>query len=120
IGAGFGQAARQLIERLDIRTYAVCDLPENLFLSAFYLQGLFPERRAAFVDGQDDGAGAELAFVVPRLLHHLAGPFDLVLNAYSFQEMNRASVEEYFAFAAAALEPDGLLYSLNAHGKAEI
>jgi hypothetical protein len=29
-------------------------------------------------------------------------------------------VEEYFAFAVSALEPDGLLYSLNAHGKAEI
>jgi putative sugar O-methyltransferase len=120
IGAGFGQAARQLLERLDIGTYAVCDLPENLFLSAFYLQGLFPERQPAFVDENEDGAGARLAFVVPRLLRHLSGPFDLVLNSYSFQEMNRASVNEYFAFGAANLAPNGLMYSLNAHGKDEI
>lgn len=115
IGAGFGQAARMLIERLDVRNYAVCDLPENLFLSAFYLQALFPEQTASF-----GGGDAGLAFVVPPHAARLAGPFDLVLNSYSFQEMNRASVEEYFSLAMRTLADDGRFYSLNSHGKDEI
>ncbi len=115
IGAGFGQVARALIERLDVRTYAVCDLPENLFLSAFYLQALFPGRTASF-----GGGDAGLAFVVPPHAAQLSKPFDLVLNSYSFQEMNRASVEEYFSLAARTLSRDGRFYSLNSHGKDEI
>jgi putative sugar O-methyltransferase len=120
IGAGFGQAARQLLERLDISTYAICDLPENLFLSAFYLRALFPERTAAFVGDGETGVDSGLAFVVPPAARELAGPFDLILNSYSFQEMNRRSVEEYFALASRTLSDDGVFYSLNAHGKDEI
>jgi putative sugar O-methyltransferase len=115
IGAGFGQAARMLIERLDVTTYAVCDLPENLFLSAFYLQALFRERRSTF--GGGDGG---LVFVTPPDAERLAGPFDLVLNSFSFQEMTRASVNRYFSLARRLLVPDGVLYSLNAHGKDEV
>jgi putative sugar O-methyltransferase len=120
IGAGFGQAARLIMERLDVTSYVICDLPENLFLGAFYLQGLFPERQVAFIDRETADPGNALAFVVPPFAETLEGPFDLILNSYSFQEMNRASVEGYFALAARTLAPDGVFYSLNSHGKDEI
>jgi putative sugar O-methyltransferase len=121
IGAGYGQVASQLIQRLDVRSYAVCDLPQNLLLSAFYLQASFPGRPAAFVraDAPPDDEAA-LLFTVPALLHRLAGPFDLVVNSYSFQEMNLASVQEYFAFVSERLTPQGLFYSLNAHAKSGV
>lgn len=115
IGAGFGQAARLLLERLDVEVYAVCDLPENLFLSAFYLQALHPDRVPAF--GGGDGA---LVFVAPPHAGELRVPFDLVLNSYSFQEMTQASVDRYFALAVETLAPDGVFYSLNAHGKDDV
>jgi putative sugar O-methyltransferase len=121
IGAGYGQVAHQLLQVLDIESYAVCDLPENLFLGAFYLQGNFPERRAAFLGPSDvPPAAAQLVFSVPPLVDRLEGPFDLIVNSYSFQEMNRESVDKYFKHAERTLADDGLFYSLNAHGKAGI
>lgn len=120
IGAGYGQVATQLLERLDIGSYVVCDLAENLFLSAFYLQGNYGDRSVAFLGEGADGADAQLVFLVPSLLESMSGPFDLVVNSYSFQEMTRRSVEEYFAFVERTLAPDGLFFSLNAHGKSEI
>jgi putative sugar O-methyltransferase len=118
IGAGYGQVAHQLLQQLDIATYAVCDLPENAFLGAFYLQANWPDRTAALVAGEDDGIDAGLVFTVPPLLERLHGPWDLVINSYSFQEMNRESVDAYLAHAAATLADDGFVYSLNSHGKA--
>jgi putative sugar O-methyltransferase len=121
IGAGYGQVAHQLMQVFDVESYTVCDLPENLFLGSFYLQGNFPQRTAAFLDGSGGvPAGAELIFTVPPFLDRLAGPYDLILNSYSFQEMNRESVDEYFEHASRTLADDGLFYSLNAHGKAGI
>jgi putative sugar O-methyltransferase len=117
IGAGYGQVAHQLLQQLDIATYAVCDLPENAFLTSFYLQGNWPARTAAFVAAEGDRSDAGLVFTVPPLLGELEGPWDLIINSYSFQEMNRESVDAYLAHAAATLGHDGLLYSLNAHGK---
>jgi putative sugar O-methyltransferase len=122
IGAGYGQAAYQLFQQLKIDCYTICDLPENLFLSSFYLQANFPDKKAVFVkeNGISRHEQAELAFVAPPFLKTLQGPFDLVINSYSFQEMNRASVDEYFDFVDDTLAPDGLFYSLNAHRKAGV
>jgi SAM-dependent methyltransferase len=120
IGAGYGQVAHQLHQLLPIELYAVCDLPENLFLGAYYLQANLPDRAVAFV-GADGTAPTEgLAFTIPPFLERLGGGFDVIVNTYSFQEMNRESVEEYFRFAETALAPEGFLYSLNTHGKAGV
>ena len=118
IGAGYGQVAHQLLQQLDIVTYAVCDLPENAFLGAFYLQANWPQRSVALIADEHDSADAGLVFTVPPLLGKLAGPWDVVINSYSFQEMKRESVDAYLAHAAATLAEDGFLYSLNSHGKA--
>lgn len=115
IGAGYGQVAHQLLQQLDIETYAFCDLPENAFLTAYYLQLNHPEREVRFVDG-----AAGLTFTVPPYLERLEGTFDLIVNSYSFQEMTLESVRTYLDFAAQRLTPDGFLYSLNAHGKAGV
>jgi hypothetical protein len=122
IGAGYGQVAVQLHGCLDIARYAVCDLPENGFLGAFYLQANLPGAAAAYMerdrfDGEPD---ARLLFAPPSALDRLDGPYHLILNSYSFQEMTRASVEAYLRHAAQTLSDDGILYSLNAHGKAGI
>ncbi len=121
IGSGYGQAACQLLQQLSIQSYVICDLPENLFLSAFYLPSSFPEKKAAFLkeEGVVDPA-EDLVFLIPAFLQKMKGPFDLVINSYSFQEMSRSSVEDYFHFTEKTLAADGVFYSLNAHGKDEI
>jgi SAM-dependent methyltransferase len=121
IGAGYGQVAWQLFQQLQIQSYAICDLPENLFLSSFYLQANFPEKSADFIE-QDKSAEShsQFFFAIPPFLRNLAGKFDLIINSYSLQEMNLESVNGYFEFAAERLESGGLFYSLNSHGKAGV
>jgi putative sugar O-methyltransferase len=121
IGAGYGQVAHQLLQQLDVETYAVCDLPENAFLTAYYLQVNHPDRQALFA-GADESMGGTpgLAFAIPPHLHRLEGTYDVIVNSYSFQEMTLDSVRDYIGFAAERLNPDGFLYSLNAHAKAGV
>jgi SAM-dependent methyltransferase len=121
VGAGYGQGPQQLFAHLPIRSYAVCDLPENLFLSSFFLQAALPDKPCAFVEpGRDPASPDGLVFCIPPALENLPGPFDVVVNAYSFQEMNLESVRGYFEAIAERLAPDGIFYSLNAHGKAGV
>jgi putative sugar O-methyltransferase len=122
IGAGYGGVADQLLQMLDISLYAICDLPENGFLSGFCLQAAHPEREALFLGGSGvpQGAAPGLLFALPDDLELLDGEFDLIVNSYSFQEMTAASVHDYVDFAARRLIADGLLYSLNSHGKAGV
>jgi putative sugar O-methyltransferase len=119
IGPGYGQGPLQLIGRIKISTYAVCDLPENLFLSSFYLQASQSELPVSFV-AVDEVAERGVIFTTPPDLERLRGPFDLVVNAYSLQEMNLQSVLTYYRFIAANLAEDGFFYSLNSHGKAGV
>ena len=119
IGPGYGQGAVQLIERLPIASYAICDLPENLFLSSYYLQTAQSKLPVSFV-AEGESASEGIVFATPPDLERLQGPFDLVVNAYSLQEMNLESVQAYYAFIAEHLDEDGLFYSLNAHGKAGV
>jgi putative sugar O-methyltransferase len=119
IGAGYGAVADQLMRRVDVASYTICDLPENLFLSGYYVPANHPQRSVAFLRPVAP-QGAELSFVAPPYLDVAEGPFDLIVNSYSFQEMNRSSVDRYLRFAAQRLAADGLLFSLNAHGKAGI
>jgi putative sugar O-methyltransferase len=122
IGAGYGQVAHQLLQQLDVETYAVCDLPENAFLTGFYLQANHPERETRFVGPDEPPASVApgLVFTIPPFLERIDGEFDLIVNSYSFQEMTLDSVHEYLAFAAERLKDGGLLYSLNAHAKAGV
>lgn len=120
IGAGYGQVAHQLLQQLDVETYAVCDLPENAFLTGYYLQANHPDREATFVGSGEAEASGALVFTIPPFLDRLDGEFDLIINSYSFQEMTLDSVQEYVAFAAERLTAGGFLYSLNAHAKAGV
>jgi putative sugar O-methyltransferase len=121
IGAGYGQMALQLHRHLQIAHYAVCDLPENGFLGAFYLQANLAGD-AAYLEphGLAGAPDSALMFATPSSLDRLEGPYDLILNSYSFQEMSRASVDAYLRHAEQTLADGGVLYSLNAHGKAGI
>jgi tetratricopeptide (TPR) repeat protein len=63
---------------------------------------------------------SSLNFGLPAAIDNLAGGFDLILNSFSFQEMNKLSVETYIDWASKALKKDGILVSFNSHGKAGV
>ena len=121
IGAGWGACAYQLHQAADILSYTIVDLPENLCLSSTYLTAVLPDRVAQFVDcepgGQQPPASGTLHFGLPPAIDKLAGPYDLMLNTVSLQEMDRETVLEYLGWAARSLAPDGVLVSFNSHDK---
>jgi putative sugar O-methyltransferase len=119
IGAGYGGVAEALIRRLNPATYVVCDLPHNLFLSAFYLSVNYPERSLCFVNenAPETIPPNSLVFATPTGLERIQERFTLAVNTFSFQEMPIAEVHRYFAYVRDHL--DGLFYFLNHHRVAE-
>jgi hypothetical protein len=125
IGAGMGICASQLHQVCDVNSYTVIDLPENLCLSSVFLSTTLPSRIVNFIECDKSSHNFEmlsssLNFGLPAAIDHLAGDFDLILNSFSFQEMNKLSVETYMDWASKALKKDGILVSFNSHGKAGV
>lgn len=122
IGAGYGSVAYQLLKKLNIKQYTICDLPENLFLSSYYLQVNFPDRNSIFVTKNKFTIkhSADFKFLIPPFLEKIPEKFDLVINSFSFQEMNLKSVKTYFDYIKQHLTDDGIFYSLNSHGKSGV
>ena len=124
IGAGWGACATQLHQVADISSYTVIDLPENLYLSSVYLSAVLPEREVEFLDvvGPRHAGHREnrVLAMLPGALDRLDCRYDLIFNSFSFQEMDAGTVDAYLGWAVRALQPKGILVSLNSHGKAGI
>ncbi len=123
IGAGWGAAAYQLHHMLDVRSYAIVDLPQNLLLSTVYLASTLG--RALTLVSQAGEALKQLpeksvCGLLPSALPRLTGSFDLILNSFSLQEMEADTVEAYLDWIGTALATDGIFVSFNSHGKAGI
>lgn len=124
IGAGWGGCASQLHQVCDVSSYTIIDLPENLCLSSAYLQATLNRREPHFLDchpGATFNVGPNgMYFGLPAAIDNLPGPYDLIINTVSFQEMDQETVDAYLSWAAKVLAPDGILVSFNAHDKAGI
>jgi len=124
IGAGWGACASQLHQVCDVASYTIIDLPENLCLSSTYLRNTLTGRQPHFIDCTPDAiikpGQAALCFGLPAAVDNLPGPYDLIINTVSFQEMDRETVEAYLSWGSKVLAPDGILVSFNAHDKAGI
>jgi putative sugar O-methyltransferase len=104
IGGGFGGFAYHLLRTNRPLTYVNFDLPENLFISSYYLSLAFPDKKILLYDnaamGMDRAAleryDAVLVpnFILPRLAECCV---DLFLNTISFSEMEHATIGEYYA-----------------------
>lgn len=121
IGAGWGACAYQLHHVADVGSYTVIDLPENLCLSSVYLNATLPRKISGFVDCAPDTEITPLPnhlyFALPPAIDNLPGRYDVLLNTFSFQEMDKETVSEYFKWAARSLSNDGILVSFNSHDK---
>lgn len=121
IGAGWGACAQQLHGLLDIDSYVIVDLPHNLHISSIYLATVMPERRLDVLDVAGEVIESIPAGTVvgclPATISRLAAKYDLVLNSFSLQEMSLDTVNVYMDWIASVLSDDGILVSLNSHGK---
>jgi putative sugar O-methyltransferase len=122
IGAGWGACAYQLHSLLEIDSYVIVDLPQNLHISCIYLATTLPQRRLEILDviGEPvaDIPTKSIVGCLPATISRLNAKFDLVLNSFSLQEMSLDTVKTYMDWIEGALSDDGLFISFNSHGKA--
>ncbi|NPV85841.1 MAG: putative sugar O-methyltransferase [Anaerolineae bacterium] len=120
IGAGYGGVAEILIQNLQPDAYIICDLPQNLFLGAFYLSVNHPDFSLIFVNNEppQEIPRRSLVFATPKGLEVIDRRFSLVINTISFQEMTLSEVNRYFKYIQNHLADNGLFYFFNHHGAA--
>ena len=119
IGGGWGQCADQMLQTRKINNYTFIDLPQNLYLTAFFIIMSNKDRSYEFVsDNSTTKAG--LSFSLPATADTIDKKFDVIINSYSLQEMSKANVDGYIDWIKSHMKDDGIFISINSHGKDEI
>ncbi len=117
IGAGWGAVMHQVLEYYGdrINKVAICDLHENLFISSFYLQSIFPKRPVNFIPKEEISSGNDysLNFCSPTRIQNMDITFDIVVNMISFQEMSIDIIDNYMKYISNHLSEGGIFYSEN-------
>ena len=104
LGAGYGRLADVVLSAMPNASYFIFDLPESLLLSQHYLTERHPDAKAALYPESAEVLGSEealrsyrLVFALPHMMSRLpSGAVDVFANIYSFMEMGREQIEEYF------------------------
>ncbi len=119
IGPGYGGVADLLTRKIKPRTYILCDLPHNLYLSAFFLAANHPRHKLVFVDQEPREIPREDSFVfcTPSGLELVDCAYDLVINTYSLQEMTKDEIHRYMRLVSQRLSPEGFFYFVNNIGE---
>jgi putative sugar O-methyltransferase len=104
IGGGYGVLGEIVMSRDPGARYVDLDLPPLTTVASFYLRTLFRDRVAIYDDRIADNGPIELtgsACLPNWRIGDVAGPFDVFVNSFSFQEMEPDVVERYVADVAA-------------------
>jgi putative sugar O-methyltransferase len=123
IGAGWGCVSYILHQLLDVSSYTIIDLPENLLLSTNYVAATLGRPLHAVTmagEGDAEPVAGGVSFGLPGCLGRLKGSYDLIVNSFSLQEMDLDTVHAYFAWIRQTLAPGGVFVSFNSHGKAGV
>lgn len=125
IGSGYGELCRQLIKysKLDISKYHLVDLPKNLLFAEKYLTKIFNnshnlETRISNFYNQKNKLSSIL-FHLPHEIESLE-KYDLIINTYSFQEMDKETTLSYFKYISNHLKSNGYFFSINSPRKWDI
>jgi hypothetical protein len=118
IGPGTGLLALALKQRLPNSALVLVDLPETLAFSSIFLTMVLPDKRFLFLDGFDRKPDSwpehDFILIPPEAARRLPpAAFDLAWNTDSMQEMELASIRDYFALLRRLLRPPALFYSSN-------
>ena len=125
IGGGFGSLARIIINNKNVK-YFMIDLPEANMMSNYYLQNHFPEKKIFnYLDFKDKKFEEvfddyDIFILPPRTLDNQNIKFDFVINARSFQEMNKKIIEEYFKLIQSKINENGYFLNINRYIKSTV
>jgi len=122
IGCGFGGSARLLNTYVPNATQILLDLPETLFLTAYYLKYNFPNKKIGLLEDiyphleNLDEILPQYDFIIipPFVLDHIKEKsIDLVVNASSLAFMSEEYLNYYLKESNRVLKEGGHFYSLN-------
>jgi len=122
IGCGFGGSARLLHYYTPNACQILLDLPETLFLTAYYLKYNFPNKKIALLEDIYPNLNnleemiAEYDFIIipPFVLDYVKeSSVDLVVNASSLAFMSEEYLNYYLKETNRVLKKGGYFYSLN-------
>lgn len=122
IGAGFGGSSRILNYYRPNMTQILIDLPETLFLTAYYLKYNFPNKKIALLEDiyphletlHEVIEEYDFIIVPPFVLDYLKdNSIDLVINASSLAFMSKEYLDYYLEATQRLLKTGGYFYSLN-------
>jgi len=97
IGGGFAGLCGKFMTVLRPKRYILTDLPEDMFLSLYYLSKFF--QNVSLIYLQEDLIKLEqpgIFIIAPWLLEKLNIKMDLAINTMSFQHMTLGNIKYYF------------------------
>ncbi|MGH8968574.1 MAG: putative sugar O-methyltransferase [Actinomycetes bacterium] len=101
IGGGFGVLGEILMRRSPDVRYVDLDIPPLMTVASYYLRELFGDRIDVYDDDWSGRVGPDRSAVLPAWrIEDVDGPFDVFMNAFSFQEMEPHVVANYVAKVA--------------------
>lgn len=103
IGGGFGVLGEFLMQRDPDAVYVDVDIPPLMTVASWYLTELFGDRVTTYDEMPQAGpVSVPGSAVLPNYrLPDLTGDFDVLVNSFSFQEMEPDVVEAYVDLAVA-------------------
>ena len=122
IGVGFGGSTRIMSYYTPNTTQILLDLPETLFLTAYYLKYNFPNKKIALLEDiyphldnlEEIINNYDFIIIPPFVLEHLKDKsIDLVINASSLAFMSEEYLNFYLEQTQRLLKDRGYFYSLN-------
>ena len=117
-GDGFGVLSAMLKAVFPSSTIVMVDIGRTLLFQAYYCQKVHPQRRHELVTAVQNPDDADFVYCPAELLDELDGfTFDVATNIVSMQEMDNATIQNYFAFLRSHLRPDNIFYCCNRESK---
>jgi len=122
IGVGFGGSTRIMSYYTPNTTQILLDLPETLFLTAYYLKYNFPNKKIALLEDiyphldnlEDFIEEYDFIIIPPFVLDYIKDKsIDLVINASSLAFMSEEYLNYYLKETNRVLKDGGYFYSLN-------
>ena len=122
IGVGFAGSSRILAYYQPNTTQIVVDLPETLFLTAYYLKYNFPNSKIALLEDiyphlnnmEEVIDNYDFIIVPPFVVDYInERSIDLVINASSLAFMSKEYLDYYLKETKRVLREGGYFYSLN-------
>jgi putative sugar O-methyltransferase len=122
IGVGFGGSTRIMSYYVPNTTQILLDLPETLFLTAYYLKYNFPNKKIALLEDiyphldnlENIIEVYDFIIIPPFVLDYIKEKsIDLVINASSLAFMSEEYLNYYLKETDRVLKDGGYFYSLN-------